>query len=428
MPAPTLYDQRAQATSEARQLLARADAEGRELRPDEEAHYQRIDKEIDRLNDEIAKSERLKAAIDARPRTDPAAPARPRNYVFPAGRGIPQLLHARPERRITLQRGSPELLRDQPRYRDAFRSYLLHGDKSRESLAMQASKANQGGYLTTTEFATQLILDVDNLVFMRDLANVLPPLSQAVSIGVPSRDARLAAGDWTPEIPATDISEDDAIRIGRRELTPHGDSKYVKVSNKLLRSGVIDVEAFVRNELAYCFATTFENQYQNGDGVSKPLGVFTASSDGVPTSRDVTCASATVFTADEIIDLLFNLKSQYQRNATGLFSREAVKRIRKLKDSQNQYLWQPGLGGVPNTILDRPYVQSEYTPNTFTTGLYVGMFADFKAGYWIADTTQTAVSVLTEIHALRLQTGFLGYFETDGQPVLAEAFSRLKLA
>lgn len=427
MSAPTIYDQRAQAVSEARQILDRADREGRDLRADEQAHYDRIDQDIDRLNAEIERGERRAAALRGRPAPAAPAPQASLKHTFPAGKSIPQMLRGRRERSTEYAPGSAEAERNSERYKKAFVSYLRHGDKSREALAMQVSKDAQGGYLATTDFSAQLIMDVDNLVFMRQLATVLPPLSQAVAIGVPSRDTRLSSTDWTPEIPASDISEDDSIRVGRRELMPHGNTKLVKASNKMLRSGVINIEQFVRGEIAYAQSITFENAYLNGDGVQQPLGVFVASDDGVPTSRDVTASSATAFTADDLIDLLYNLKPQYQANATGLFSREAVKRTRKLKDGNGQYLWQPGLAGTPATILERPYVQSEYVPSTFTTGLYVGMFADLNAGYWIVDTTFTNVQVLAELFALRQQTGYLATMETDGQPVLAEAFSRLKL-
>lgn len=429
MPDLTIYDQRAQAVSEARQILDRADRERRDLSAEESAHYDRIDRDIDKLNEEIAARERKAAALKVQPKSAASASlAKALNYQFPAGRHIPQMLSGRRERSIEIRPGTPEHARNSEQYKKAFLSYLLHGDKSRQALAMQVSKDAQGGYLSTMDWATGLIMDVDNLVFMRQLATVLPALPQAVSIGVPSRDARLSTTDWTPEIPASDIAEDDSLRVGRRELMPHGNTKLVKVSNKMLRSGVINVEQFVRSEIAYSQSITFENAYQNGDGVQKPLGVWVASDDGVPTSRDVTASSATAYTADDLIDTLYNLKPQYQANATGLFSRESVKRARKLKDGNGQYLWQPGLAGTPSTILERPYVQSEYAPSTFTTGLYVGMFADFSAGYWIADTTFTNVQVLAELFALRQQTGFLATMETDGQPVLPEAFSRLKLA
>jgi len=129
------------------------------------------------------------------------------------------------------------------------------------------------------------------------------------------------------------------------------------------------------------------------------------------------------------IEALYSLKEQYQKTASWMFHRLAVKMIRKLKDGEGRYLWQPSVtAGQPNTILDRPYFQSEYAPSTFTTGLYVGIVGDFKQ-YHIAEVTGALeVQRLTELYAETNQIGYIGRMEADGMPVLAEAFARVKLA
>ncbi len=120
-----------------------------------------------------------------------------------------------------------------------------------------------------------------------------------------------------------------------------------------------------------------------------------------------------------------------------LIGQERVKRearlqleewVRKLKDTQNQYLWQPGLaGGEPDRILDIPYVVSEFAPNTFTTGLYVLILGDISF-YWIAEALDMEIQRLVELYAEANQVGFIGRAELDGMPTLAEAFIRGKLA
>src|SRR5262249_34821442 len=134
------------------------------------------------------------------------------------------------------------------------------------------------------------------------------------------------------------------------------------------------------------FAITQEKAFLLGTGVQQPLGLFVASADGVPTSRDVSTGNTTTdIGADGLIEAKYSLKGNYWPRARWIWSREAVKRIRKMKDGNGQYLWQAGLaGGQPDTILDVPYSVSEYAPNTFTTGLYVGIIGDLNQ-YWIAD-------------------------------------------
>lgn len=417
------YNQYYGAVQQARAILDRADRERRPLSAEETAQYERIDAEINRLGAEMDRAARQAKAPPARPAPLGGDGALAIDYP---GHDVPAMLRGRPARRTVIRPGTREAARAADKYRQSFLGYL-RGD--RQQLGLQVSKDNKGGYLAPPQFVAQLITFLDNDVFMRQLANVLPPMPSAVNIGVPTWEADPGDADWTAEVPAADLDEDDTASLGRRDFMPQLLTKVLKVSNKLLRTSVIDPEGLLIQRLGYKFSVTEEQAFLTGSGAGRPLGVFTASDDGIPTSRDKTCASQTTFTADELIDTLYLLKGAYQRNATWLFHRDALKIIRKLKDGQGQYLWQPGLpGGQPATILDRPLVMSEYAPNTFTTGLYAGMVGDFKAGYWIADSLEMEVQRLVELGALRNQTILIARKETDGAPVLGEAFARLKLA
>jgi HK97 family phage major capsid protein len=99
-----------------------------------------------------------------------------------------------------------------------------------------------------------------------------------------------------------------------------------------------------------------------------------------------------------------------------------------VKDGQGQYLWSQSVReGEPDRILGMPMVVSEFVPNTFTTGKYVGLFGDFSH-YWIVDALSMQMQRLNELYAETNQVGFIGRLETDGAPVLEEAFVRVKLA
>jgi len=225
------------------------------------------------------------------------------------------------------------------------------------------------------------------------------------------------------------------MAFGKRSLHPRPIAKRIKVSQTLLRQ-VPSAAAFVQSRLAYKFAVTAENAYMLGDGANKPLGVFVASNDGIPTSRDVSTGNtSTAITMDGLINALYSLTGQYQasKSLRWLFHREALRDIRKLRDDSGgagtgQYLWQPSMqAGQPDTLLNIPVLSSEYVPHTFTSGLYVGMVADFSY-YWIADALSMTIQRLDELYAEANQVGFIGRLETDGMPVLAEAFARVKLA
>jgi len=298
--------------------------------------------------------------------------------------------------------------------------------KQIELKTLQADLDTSGGYLVAPQlFVQQLLKAVDDQVMIRQYATVYP-LGANESLGVPSLDTDLNDADWTTEL-ATG-SQDDSTRFGKRELRPHPFAKRIKVSNKLLRSALMDPEAHVRERMAYKFGITEEKGFMTGNGAERPLGLFTASAQGISTGRDVTIGTTTAVTADGFIDVLHGLKPQYWNRSRWIMHRDVLKQVRKLKDGNGQYLWQAGLaGGTPNTILDRPYMISEFAPNTLTTGQYVALIGDFSF-YWIVDALGLTVQRVVELYAEQNATGFIGRAEADGMPVLEEAFSRGKLA
>jgi HK97 family phage major capsid protein len=140
--------------------------------------------------------------------------------------------------------------------------------------------------------------------------------------------------------------------------------------------------------------------------------------------------TATAITADGLINCKYGLSGPWLNsgNLRWVFHRDAVKMIRKLKDGDAQYLWQPGLvADRPDSILGVPVLVSEYAPNTFTASQYVGVIGDLSY-YWIADNMSLEVQRLVELYALTNQDAFVGRLACDGMPVLEEAFIRVKLA
>jgi HK97 family phage major capsid protein len=305
-------------------------------------------------------------------------------------------------------------------------AYLRGEIGMKELRALAADVSVTGGYLVMPlQMTMDLIQAVDDLVFIRKFATK-HLVTNADGIGMPSLDADPADADWTAEI-ATG-SDDSSMQFGRRELKPYPLAKRIKVSNKLLRASAMNVENLVRQRLSYKFGVTEEKAFLTGHGAGQPLGVFTASNDGIPTSRDVATGSATGFTFDGIYDAKYALKGAYwNRPSTSWgFHRDALKLIAKLKDSQNRYLWEPSQQvGQPDRLIGTPLYMSEFFPNTFTTGLYVGMLADWSY-YHIADALGMSVQRLGELYAETNQIGFIGRMELDGMPVLGEAFVRIK--
>lgn len=301
-----------------------------------------------------------------------------------------------------------------------------NGERRLEARAFQADSMSEGGALVRPEqFVARLIQGIDNQVFIRQHATVLS-VSQATSLGVPTLDADAEDADWTIELGTG--NEEDSIRFGKRNLNPHPLAKRVKMSKTLLRLGVLDPEAIVLARMAYKNGITQEKAFLTGTGDRQPLGAYVASNDGISTARDVSTGNTgTAMTFDGLQEAKFALKAGYWPRARWNFHRDAVKQLSKIKDGDGRYMWEPSVrAGQPDILFSFPLDISEYTPNTFTTGQYVGMLADWSY-YWIADALDVQIERLVELYAETNQIGFITRTETDGMPVLEEAFVRVKL-
>lgn len=383
------------------------------LSAEDEARFDALTKEDERVAKEIELEERDARLAQPSPNADAPTREAPRTDGEPTP--------------VARRNATPE-------YAKSFSRYLATGDsrgimtveQRATADGLQADADTAGGFaVAPQQFVNNLIKAVDNQVFVRQRATV-QRVASASSLGAPSLDADVEDGDWTQELTSVDL--DSQMEFGKRELRPHELTKGIKVSRKLLRLSTLGVDSIVTQRLSYKLAVTQETAFMTGNGVNKPLGIFTASADGVPTSQDTTASSTTAWTGDNLLDVQYSVKPQYQASGVWIMHRLAIRNTRKLKDGNGQYLWQPGLqGGQPDTINGRPYIQSEYAPSTFTTGLYVAAFCDLSQ-YWIADSEDISIQRLEELYALTNQIGFIARSATDGMPVLAEAFARLILA
>ena len=342
----------------------------------------------------------------------------------------PALAYKRRYDHILRAKLSPE----QKAVTQAFGRYLKQGRDgvtSAEYKALSAGDDAAGGFLVPpVQFAAGILKFVDDLVAVRQLATV-ETLTQAESLGIISLDADLADWDWTTEL-ATG-AEDTVEPFGQRALTPHPTAKRIKISETLIRKASRPVESLVQERIAYKLGVTQEKAYLTGSGAQRPLGMFVASADGIPTSRDVAYTDTNDTTrSDSLINLKQSLKQQYQDSPTTrwIFHRDMVTRIRKYRDANGMFLWNPGLAltsGTPKQVLDIPYIQSEFAPNTFTSTNYIAVLGDLKH-YWIVDALQMQIQTLLELYAETNQRGYTARYEGDGAPVLAEAFARLQFA
>ena len=302
-------------------------------------------------------------------------------------------------------------------YRRSFWNAMRSKMPSHEVMnALQVGTDSEGGFLVPDEFERTLVEALEEQNIFRTLAHVIQTSSGDRKIPVV---ASRGTASWVDEEGAIPESDDGfgQVSIGAYKL-----GTMIKVSEELLGDSVFDLEAYVSREFARRIGNKEEEAFFTGDGTGKPLGVL---ADNGGAEIGVTAAAAGAFTADEVFDLFYSLKAPYRKNAVFLMNDASVKALRKLKDSNGQYLWQPSLtAAAPDTLLGRPVYTSAFMP-ALEAGKKSVLFGNLSY-YWVADRQGRSFRRLGELFAPTGQVGFLATQRVDGKLILPEAVKVLQ--
>lgn len=282
--------------------------------------------------------------------------------------------------------------------------------------ALQIGTDTEGGYLVPDEFERSLVEALEEENIFRRLANVITTSSGDRKIPVV---ASKGTASWIDEEGAIPESDDSfgQVSIGAYKL-----GTLIKVSEELLNDSVFNLESYISREFARRIGNKEEESFFGGDGSGKPTGILAATGGA---QLGVTTAGATAITLDEVLDLFYSLKAPYRNKAVFVMNDSTVKAIRKLKDSQGQYLWQPSIqAGTPDTILNRPLYTSAYVPAIAAAAKTIA-FGDFSY-YWVADRQGRVFKRLNELYAATGQVGFIATQRVDGKLILPEAVKVLQ--
>ena len=272
---------------------------------------------------------------------------------------------------------------------------------------------SEGGYLVPDEFERRLVDALKEENFFRSLATIIRTSSGDRKIPVVTGHGEAAWMDENGLYPESDDS------FGMTSIGAFKLGTAIKVSDELLNDSVFDLQAYIASEFARRIGTKEEEAFLIGDGVSKPTGLFNTAENGVTT------AGANI-TFDDVMDLYHSLRSPYRKKAVWLLNDTTVKALRKLKDGNGNYIWQPSVQiGQPDMILNRPYYTSSFVPD-LTAGNKVMAFGDFSY-YWIADRQGRSFKRLNELYAANGQVGFLASQRVDGKLILPEAVKTMTL-
>jgi HK97 family phage major capsid protein len=290
----------------------------------------------------------------------------------------------------------------------------LRGKKMLHNVLSEGVDAN-GGYLVPEEFERQIVEALKEENVMRKLCKVITTANERK---IPVAGTHSVAA-WTAEnAPYTESNPTfDQKTIDAYKLTD-----LIKVSVELLDDSAFPLEPYIAKEFASAFGVAEETAFCVGTGSGQPTGLFTANGGAV----GITAAGATAVSADEVISLIYALKAPYRKNAKFLMNDSTVAALRKLKDGNGQYLWQPSImAGQPDKLLGYDIYTSPYVP-VMAAGAYAIAYGDFM-NYWIADRTGRTVQRLNELYSTNGQVGFVATERVDGKIILPEGGQILKM-
>lgn len=387
--AQDLLQKRGETVVAMKALIEAVEAESRDFNADEQAKYDLMNDDQTELK---ARADRMASLADLQNTMDQA----------PAVHRAPLAVSSNVNPRAT------------DSYKAGFEMFARYGKNALDAKvlnALQTGTDSEGGYIVPEEFETQLtkvLLDWNDI---RRYANVIRTASDR---NIPIEASRGSAA-WTAEEGA--YNDSDAA-FGQIVLGSYKLTRIIKVSEELLQDAFFDVPSYLAQNFGETFGVAEEAAFVNGAGSTLPTGIVPGSSLGV------TAAGAAAITSDELIDLFHSLGRPYRRNAVFLMNDTTAKLVRKLKDGDSQYLWQPGLqAGQPDMLLGRPVITSVSMPAA-TTGLKSVVFGDL--GYYtIADRTGMSMQRLNELYAANGQVGFRGFKRTEGKVLSSTAIKHL---
>lgn len=284
--------------------------------------------------------------------------------------------------------------------------FALSAQDKNEARDLVKGTASAGGNTVPTSFVRALYEHMIEVSAIRQTNATVLTTSTGEALQIPKTTAH---GTAAIVAEGGAITENDPT-FGQVTLDAYKYGVLIQVSHELLNDTAVDLMGYLARQAGRALGNASGAHFVTGTGSSQPNGVVTAASLGK------TASSATAITTDELIDLYFSVIEPYRRNGYWMFRDATLGYIRKLKDTTNQYLWNPGLTTLaPATILDKPYVVD---PNVaaIATGAKTVVFGDFST-YYIRDVESLRFEQSLEYAFNTDMVTFRALIRTDGDLV-----------
>ena len=295
---------------------------------------------------------------------------------------------------------------------DEYKNAMLNALRSNFRIisnVLQEGVDSDGGYLVPEEYDDRLIKSLEEDNIFRGLATIITTNGERkINIA-----ATKPAAAW--------IDEGEALSFGDATfdqilLDAHKLHVAIKVTEELLYDNAYKLEDYILNQFSKALANAEEDAFLNGSGVGQPLGIF-AETGGGQIAETLTAA----LKADDILTLIGKLKRPYRKNAAFIMHDSIVNQIRKFKDNNGAYIWQPSYqADEPDKLLGYNLYTSPYAPENAIA------FGDFSY-YNIGDRGPRSFKQLNELFAGNGMIGFVAKERVDGKLILPEAVQILRL-
>lgn len=382
-----LREKRNTAWNAAKAFLESHRTEKGTLTAEDDATYTRMEQDIADLGKEIARLERQEA-LEA-------------ELSKPVGTPLTSKPATGKQPEVKTGRASDE-------YRKGMLTALRTNFRQVSNVLQEGVDAD-GGYLVPEEYDRRLIQTLSEENIMRHLGHVITTSGEhKINIA-----ATKPAAAWIEEGGALQFSDATFAQI---LLDAHKLHVAIKVTEELLYDSAFNLESYIIEQFGKALANAEEDAFLNGTGVGQPLGLFAEVGGG-----HVAGTLSAALKADDVLGLIYELKRPYRKNASFIMNDKTVAQIRKFKDNNGAYLWQPSYqAGEPDRILGYSVHTSEYVPENAIA------FGDYSY-YNIGDRGTRSFKQLTELFAGNGMIGYVAKERVDGKLILPEAVQILKL-
>lgn len=383
-----LYEKRVKAWEAAKAFLdSHTDKDGK-LSEEDAAAYDKMEKEVMDYTKSIERLQRQEA-LDNKLNQPTTSPVK-NNPSKPKGKGG---------------------FRATDEYKSSMLTALRTNFRQVSDVLEEGNDAN-GGYLVPEEYDRRLIDVLDEENIMRTLGTTITTSGEhKINIA-----ATKPAAAWIEEGAAIQFSD---ATFGQKLLDAHKLHVAIKITDELLYDNAFNLENYIITQFGKALANAEEDAFLNGDGAGKPKGLFPDAEVGVTTSTGS-------ITSDNMIELVYSLKRPYRKNASFIMNDQTIAALRKLKDNNNNYIWQPSYqAGEPDRLLGYTLHTSAFAPKQ-AAGAKAIAFGDFSY-YNIGDRGVRSLQELKELFAGNGMVGYLMKERVDGLLVLPEAVKCLQI-